>query len=58
MPDLTSDQTQPNSPPSEAVVSELARLGIVEVPVTFFGWGGYRYSNVHDAIAAARRSQR
>lgn len=32
-----------------------ARYGIVPVQLTVFDWGGYRYSNAWDAIAAAKR---
>ena len=35
--------------------AELARHGIVCVPATISEWGGYRYTNAHDALAAARR---
>jgi hypothetical protein len=35
--------------------SELDRYGIERVPADVFLWGGYRYSNARDAIAAARR---
>ena len=37
---------------------DLARLGIVAVPSTMFEWGGYRYTNASDAIAAAKRGAR
>ena len=37
---------------------ELARLGIQRVQVETFTWGGYRYSNARDAVAAARRGDR
>jgi hypothetical protein len=37
------------------VQSELKRYGITPVQVTVFDWGGYRYSNSRDAIAAAKR---
>jgi len=37
---------------------ELARLGIERVQIESFQWGGYRYSNVRDAIAAAKRGER
>ena len=36
--------------------TELKRLGIQRVPAEVFLWGGYRYSNARDAIAAARRA--
>jgi hypothetical protein len=34
---------------------ELQRYGITPVPLMVFDWGGYRYSNARDAIAAAKR---
>jgi hypothetical protein len=36
--------------------SELDRYGIERVPADMFLWGGYRYSNARDAIAAAKRN--
>lgn len=35
---------------------ELDRLGIQRVPADMFLWGGYRYSNARDALAAAKRN--
>ena len=35
--------------------SELKRYGITPVQLTVFDWGGYRYTNSRDAIAAAKR---
>jgi hypothetical protein len=35
--------------------SELDQYGITRVPADVFLWGGYRYSQVHDALAAAKR---
>ena len=35
--------------------AELDRYGIERVPADVYLWGGYRYSNAHDAVAAARR---
>jgi hypothetical protein len=37
---------------------ELARLGIRRVHADIFLWGDYRYSNIRDAIAAARREEK
>jgi len=34
---------------------EMTRYGIVPVHLIVFDWGGYRYSNLNDAIAAAKR---
>jgi len=36
--------------------SELDQYGIERVPADIFLWGGYRYSNARDAIAAAKRN--
>lgn len=36
--------------------SELDLYGIETVPAHVFLWGGYRYSNARDAVAAAKRS--
>jgi hypothetical protein len=35
---------------------ELAALGIACIHTKTFEWGGYRYTNAHDAIAAAKRA--
>jgi hypothetical protein len=35
--------------------SELDRHGIETVPANVFLWGGFRYSNARDALAAAKR---
>lgn len=37
---------------------ELARLGIEHKVTDVFLWGGYKYSNPRDAIAAAKRGKR
>ena len=36
--------------------SELDHYGIKRIPADVFLWGGYRYSNASDALAAARRN--
>ena len=38
--------------------TELARLGIKRVQADIFMWGEYRYSNLRDAIAAAKREEK
>lgn len=35
--------------------AELDRYGIERVPTDTYLWGGYRYSNARDALAAAKR---
>jgi hypothetical protein len=42
--------------PEAAVIDALiARHGIVRVPTYLFEYGGYRYTNVDDAVAEAKR---
>lgn len=36
--------------------TELERYGIITVPIEVFLWGGYRYTNPRDALAAAKRA--
>ena len=36
--------------------NELDRYGIKRIPADVFMWGGFRYSNARDALAAARRN--
>ena len=43
------------SAPDKTDQAELDRYGIERVPSDIYLWGGYRYSNARDAIAAARR---
>lgn len=38
--------------------AELERLGIKSTPTTIYEWGGFRYTNASDAIAAAKRGTR
>ena len=45
----------PETSPYDELRIELKRCGIVPVQLMVFYWGGYRYSNARDAIAAAKR---
>ena len=42
---------------SPDVAALLKRYGITTVPRPTYEWGGYRYTNAHDAIAAAKRGE-
>ena len=42
------------SPEAEA---EMERLEITRVPVDYFHWRAFRYTNLNDAIAQAKMSQ-
>jgi hypothetical protein len=46
------------SDPEDIEAAALKQYGITPVQLTVFDWGGYRYSNSRDAIAAAKRSAR
>lgn len=35
--------------------TELDQYGIKTIPLQVFEWGGYRYTNARDALAAAKR---
>ncbi|WP_169566751.1 hypothetical protein [Sneathiella limimaris] len=37
--------------------AEMAKYGIKRVPVDYFFFGKYRYSNLKDALAQAKRNQ-
>ena len=43
---------------SPAVCAELDRYNIAVVLKAVYEWGGYRYTNASDAIAAARRGRK
>jgi len=45
-------------PMTESAESQLEWFGIERVPADVFVWGGYRYTNASDAIAAAKRAQK
>ena len=46
------------SDPEDIEAAALKQYGITPVQLTVFDWGGYRYSNSRDALAAAKRSVR
>ena len=44
-----------NDPKLSVDEAELDKYGVIRVPADVFLWGGYRYSNPRDALAAAKR---
>lgn len=44
-------------PPTEDQDEQMARYGISRVPADQFHYKSYRYSNLRDAIAQARREE-
>jgi hypothetical protein len=43
--------------PSQDIAALLKQYGITKVPKAVYEWGGYRYTNAHDALAAAKRGE-
>ncbi len=52
------------TPPEQSHVSDqdmeqaMRQYGITRIPTQSFEYGGYRYTNIKDAVAAARRQGR
>jgi hypothetical protein len=46
-------ESSPASSPDST--EEIARYGITRVPVDYFYYGGFRYTNLEDAVAEAKR---
>ena len=56
---MTSADSKETSPAfSPKAAEEMAKYGITRVPVDYFHYGKYRYTNLEDAIAEAKREQR
>lgn len=51
-------QSEPAGPARESDVSLMARHGIVRVPADQFHVDGFRYTNLADALAQAKRAGR
>ena len=55
MPKPPENTKQGSANPSSDVAALLKHYGITTIPRPIYEWGGYRYSNPGDAIAAAKR---
>jgi hypothetical protein len=42
--------------PDQKAVDEMAKYGITRVPVDYFHYGVFRYTNLKDAMAQAKRT--
>lgn len=47
---------EPTTPPNKALAKAMARYGITRVPVDYYHYGAFRYTNLKDAIAEAKRA--
>jgi len=54
---MTSSQHGKGPPAAPDVAEQMATYGITRVPVDYFHVGKYRYSNLDDAIAEAKRRE-
>lgn len=54
----TADQYAPTAALSPETNEEMVKFGITRVPVDYFYCGEYRYTNLKDAIAQAKRQQK
>ena len=55
---MPGDSTESKSEIGADDAEELAKLGITRVSVDYFHCGPYRYTNLKDAVAQARRQQK
>ncbi|HEY0627084.1 MAG TPA: hypothetical protein VGD10_10165 [Allosphingosinicella sp.] len=51
----SATHAQPSELSAAEADKEMKQYGIVRVPADFFEYGGYRYTNLQDAVAEARR---
>jgi hypothetical protein len=55
---MASENHEKSKPAVEpAIAEEMAKYGITRVPVDYFCYGEFRYTNANDAIAYAKRQQ-
>jgi hypothetical protein len=53
---MVGDQPMAANTGSGIEQAELDKFGVTRIPTDVFLWGGYRYSNAGDALAAAKRA--
>ena len=53
----SEDRNESNSDTSPEATEEMAKYGITRVPVDYFHYKEFRYTNLKDAIAQAERQQ-
>jgi hypothetical protein len=57
--DMASPDGKESSPAlSQEAAEEMAKYGITRVPVDYFHYEGFRYTNLKDAVAQAKLQQR
>lgn len=56
--DMSADHRESSPAVSSEAAEDMAKYGITRVPVDYFHFGGFRYTNLKDAVAQAKRQQR
>lgn len=54
----SKDIEESNTAVGPQATDEMAKHGITRVPVDYFYYGGFRYTNLEDAVAEAKRHPR
>ena len=54
----SADPKKSNPTPDSEDAKAMETYGITRVPVDYFHFGGFRYTNLKDAIAEAKRQQK
>lgn len=57
MIDFQANEMWQSLPVSEQAAAQMKRYGITRIPAEYFEYGGYRYTNLADAVAQAERSE-
>jgi hypothetical protein len=47
---------KPATQPNKVLAEEIAKYGITRVPVDYYHYGVFRYTNLKDAVAQAKRA--
>jgi hypothetical protein len=53
----STDRNEAHTASSPEVAEEMSKYGITRVPVDYFHYGDFRYTNLEGAIAEAKRQQ-
>lgn len=51
----SAERKEPNTAPGPEVTEEMVKFGVTRVAVDYFLCGNFRYTNLEDAVAQAKR---
>lgn len=55
---VSADDSGPSPAVGPKDTEDMAKYGIARIPVDYFHIGGFRYTNLNDAVAQAKRQRR